>query len=307
MLALFFVFPMAAQEETVAEEREYTEEEMMALYQAYIDSVTATFEYRTGTITIKNGLATLNVPDGYKYLDGDASETVLTDLWGNPPSDPADKSLGMLFPEDSSPMDTSEYMYAINMTYSEEGYIDDSDAKDLDYDELLETMQDDMVAANEYRQEMGYETAELIGWASPPFYDADNKKLHWAKELRFGDSPSNTLNYNIRILGRKGYLELNVIGGMDALAGVQNDIGGILPSIEFNEGSRYEDFDPSIDKVAAVGIGGLIAGKVLAKAGILAKIGVVLAKFWKIIALAVVGLFAGLRKFIGGGKGEEVS
>lgn len=304
ILPLFFSFQLIGQDAPPAEETEFTEEQLMAMYRAYADSVESTFEYQTGTVTIKDGLATLNVPAGYKFLNGASSDVVLTDLWGNPPSDPGYGSLGMLFPENSSATDTNS-VYAINITYTEEGYIDDSDAKDLDFDDLLETMQDDMVASNEYRKELGYETVDLVGWASEPFYDAANKKLHWAKDLLFEGQSEHTLNYNIRILGRKGYLELNVIGGMKELPQVKNDIGGILPSVEFNEGHRYEDFDSNIDKVAAVGIGGLIAGKVLAKAGILAKVGIFLAKFWKIAALAVVGAFAGIRKFFGGGRKEE--
>ena len=307
LLCLLCSFHLVSQEDPNLGEPTLSDEELTSMYQAYADSIVATFNYQTGTISIKDGLATLDVPSGYKYLDGHSSETVLTELWGNPPSDPGYGSLGMLFPEHSSPVDSNS-VYAINITYSEEGFIDDSDAKDLDYDDLLATMREDVAAANEYRREIGYETVDLIGWASEPYYDADNKKLHWAKELRFGKSPVNTLNYNIRILGRKGYLELNVIGEMDVLPEVKRDIGGILPSIAFNEGHRYQDFDASIDKVAAVGIGGLIAGKVLAKAGILAKLGIFLAKFWKIAALAVVGAIAGLRKFLGRKQeAEEVS
>ena len=74
--------------------------------------------------------------------------------------------------------------------------------------------------------------------------------------------------------------------------------------MEFNEGNTYADFDPDIDEIAAYGIGGLIAGKVLAKVGLLAGllkfvkvIGIGLAKFWKPIAIGLVALAAGLKKF----------
>jgi uncharacterized membrane-anchored protein len=141
----------------------------------------------------------------------------------------------------------------------------------------------------------------LIGWASEPYYDQANKKLHWAKELKFGESEVNTLNYNIRILGRKGYLNMNAIGDMDALPDFQRDIDKILASVEFNEGQRYSDFNPDIDEVAAIGIGGLIAGKVLAKAGFFAM----LLKFWKVIAVGAVAAFSMLRKKIFGSKDTE--
>ena len=44
-----------------------------------------------------------------------------------------------------------------------------------------------------------------------------DKKLFWAKRLQFGDQQGETLNYNIRVLGRRGVLDLNVIASMDAL------------------------------------------------------------------------------------------
>ena len=99
----------------------------------------------------------------------------------------------------------------------------------------------------------------------------------------------------------KGYLQLNAIGEMYVLEDVQRHINPILSSVNFKEGHRYADFNPDLDQVAAYGIGGLIAGKVLMKAGFFAKIGLVLAKFWKIIALGVIGLFAGIRKMFGSG------
>ncbi|MEL6863073.1 MAG: DUF2167 domain-containing protein [Bacteroidota bacterium] len=308
LLSLFVLFSLSLFAEepdtTTVQEVELSEEELTLLYEAYIDSIEQSLNYEDGVISLRDDIATLQVPDGYKYLNGEDSEMILTDLWGNPPSEPEDRSMGMLIPKENSINDDSSFV--INITYSEEGYIDDSDAKDIDYDELLESMQSDALASNEMREAQGYPTIELMGWASPPFYDAENKKLHWAKELRFGGSDDHTLNYNIRILGRKGYLELNVIGQMHVVEEVKSKINPILASANFNDGHKYSDFNPNIDKVAAYGIGGLIAGKVLAKAGIFAKIGIVLAKFWKIIALGAIGLFAAFRRMIGGKSEDEV-
>ena len=91
---------------------------------------------------------------------------------------------------------------------------------------------------------------------------------------------------------------------MEVLPDVKGDIVPILASVNFAEGHKYSDFNPDVDAIAAYGIGGLIAGKVLAKAGILAKLGILLAKFWKIIALAVIGLGAGFKKFFSRQKEE---
>jgi uncharacterized membrane-anchored protein len=265
-------------------------------YQRVIDSINSSFKYQYGKISLENGIAEIDIPKGYKFLNAEQSKYVLSDLWGNPPSE----VLGLLFPEEISPI-SDDFTYAVEITYSNEGYIDDEDAKDLDYDDLLEEMQDDTNAANPERKKLGYPEIDLVGWASKPFYDDKNKKLHWVKELSFEGEELNTLNYNIRVLGRKGYLNLNAIGTINVLPKFNNDVDEILNSVHFTVGNKYSDFNPDIDEVAAYGIGGLIAGKLLAKAGFFA----LLLKFWKFIAIGVVGLFSVFKKRIFGSKESE--
>ncbi len=285
-------------ETTTAEEIDLAAMELA--FKAFADSLEATFKYETGVIELGNGRAELVPPDGFKYLNAKDARRVLVDIWGNPPFDDEEGvyALGMLMPDEFTV--TADKTYAIEMTFLEDGYIKDDDAKDIDYDDLLNEMKSDAKAANEQRKAMGYPTVEMIGWASAPFYDEVHKKLHWAKELKFEGEEMNTLNYNIRMLGRKGFLQLNVIGGMDILPEVKENINPILNSVNFNEGHQYADFDPKLDKVAAYGIGGLIAGKVLAKTGLIAKAGILLAKFWKVIALAFIAFGASIRKLFTG-------
>ncbi|MGJ4752344.1 DUF2167 domain-containing protein [Leptospira kmetyi] len=255
-----------------------------------VTNIVKGLKYQTGKVILGDKLATLNVPSNFKYINGKQSKLVLENVWGNPPSA---EPLGMLFLKNQSPI-SDNFTYAISIDYSEEGYIKDDDAKDLDYGDLLDEMKSDMKESNESRKKEGYPSVELVGWASPPFYDEKSKKLHWAKTLKFEGSEADTLNYNIRILGRKGVIVLNVIADADKLPLVNEELDAIVNSTEFNEGNRYEDFNPGLDTVAAYGIGGLIAGKVLAKAGFFA----LLLKFWKVIALAVIGGFGVLKKFI---------
>ncbi len=261
-------------------------------YQKYVDSLETTFSYEYEKADLNNGMATITIPKGYKFLREKDAQTVLSDIWGNPEDSSV---MGLLLKSDESPGETS---YGIELTYSNEGYVKDDDAEDIDYDDLLEEMQNDVKAANPQRKELGYSEVQLLGWATEPFYDASSKKLHWAKELKFEDYESNTLNYNIRVLGRKGFINLNVIGDMEVLDDVKSNLDPILASVSFNQGYKYSEFDPDFDEVAAYGIGGLIAGKILAKAGFFA----LLLKFWKVIAIGAVALFAGLRKKLFGNK-----
>ncbi|MEP0266209.1 DUF2167 domain-containing protein [Dokdonia sp.] len=275
-------------------EIQLTEEDLQQLeqYRVYADSVESAMNYKYGKISLDGGLAVIDVPEGYKFLEKEQANYIMSDVWGNPEDA---STLGLLIKEDESPIDAT---YAIEISYSEEGYIEDEDAEDLDYDDLLEEMQEDAIANNIELEKLGYPTANLVGWAAPPFYDKENHKLHWAKELKFDGYDTNTLNYNIRVLGRKGFITLNVIGDMSVLSDVQQNIDPILTSTTFNAGNQYSDFNPDIDEVAAYGIGGLIAGKVLAKAGFFALI----AKFWKFIAIGAIAVFGGLRKKIFGSK-----
>ncbi|MGB0431743.1 MAG: DUF2167 domain-containing protein [Bacteroidia bacterium] len=266
-----------------------------SLFALYVDSMEQTVEFLTGEFILGDGEATISIPEGYRFLGPKDAKFILEEQWNNPPS----TTLGLLIPPGQSPF--SPFMsYAIDITYDEDGYVDDEDAEEIDYDELLEELKSEAIEAGPELRKQGYQGYEIVGWAQEPYYDSENKKLHWAKEARFDSSETNTLNYNIRVLGRKGYLVMNVIGDMESLPSVQANISDILGSVEFNDGYRYEQFDSSIDKVAAYGIGGLIAGKVLAKAGFFALI----AKFWKVIAVGAVGLFAVLRKKLFGGGSE---
>ncbi|TGM01921.1 DUF2167 domain-containing protein [Leptospira jelokensis] len=247
-------------------------------------------KYQTGSVTIGDKLATIKVPKGFKFLDAKQSQFVLHEVWGNPLNEGI---LGMLFKSDQTPI-SENFTYALSYSFSEDGYVSDSDANEINYEDLLKSMKEDISEGNDARKQEGYPTMELVGWANKPFYDSSSKKLHWAKELKFEGDTVNTLNYNIRILGRKGILELNAISDIEKLKLVQNDIPAILASTEFNDGEKYSDYSPGIDKMAAYGIGGLIAGKVLAKAGFFA----LLLKFWKVIALGAVAALGFLKKIL---------
>ncbi|MEJ2454234.1 MAG: DUF2167 domain-containing protein [Candidatus Thiodiazotropha sp.] len=267
-------------------EQEMSAEEMQ--YLLSLKKIWDSLDRRQGDIDLIDGIVTLHVPESFYYLDPKDSETVLTEVWGNPPGSGSD-TLGMLFPAGSTPFD--EGSWAVTVEYEAEGNVSDEDADAIDYDELLADMQEGTREASKQRVAQGYESIELVGWAAEPFYDKATHKLHWAKELSFDGSPEHTLNYNIRVLGREGVLVLNFIAGMQQKAVIDSNLDGVLAMAEFNQGSRYEDFNPELDKVAAYGIGALIAGKVAAKAGLFASALLLLKKFGIFIVIAVGALF----------------
>lgn len=247
----------------------------------FFESLESSFHYQHGVIKLDDGVCTLNVPEGFRYLDATQASYVIHDLWGNPHGE---GTLGMIVPDNIGI--TDERSWAFIITYDEMGYVKDDDADEIDYDELLKEMQRDAAAVNAERVKAGYESIAIIGWAAKPYYDREKKVLHWAKEIKFGEEEGTTLNYNVRILGRKGVLILNAVASMVDLPDVKKNIEPVLASFSYDDGNKYADFNPDIDEVAAWTIGGLVAGKVLAKAGIFA----LLLKNIKLIALTIGGI-----------------
>src|SRR2546429_9951636 len=95
--------------------------------------------------------------------------------------------------------------------------------------------------ANPERAKAGYATVELVGWAEPPRYDSVAHKLYWAKDLKFTDDSAHTLNYNIRVLGRRGVLVLNAVASMNRLQSRTRPMANGIGVVEFNGGHRYPD------------------------------------------------------------------
>lgn len=281
-----------------AQEDSFSMESLQALMRN--DSILNTFHFQTGKVVIGKNLATVNVPTGCLYLGPEESKILMEDVYGNPPSP---LSLGMLLSDTPSMVNGMRWLVDIN--YNSEGHVKDDDAKDINYDDLLKQLKEEAEASSKERVEQGYEKVSMLGWAASPFYDEKSKKLHWAKELAFGTDAEHTLNYNIRILGREGFLEMNIITGMSMLADVKKDMPMILASTNFNAGQTYADFNEDTDQLAEYGIGGLIVGGILAKTGILAKIGIFLLKIIKPLIVGVIALFGFLGKRFFGRKKEE--
>jgi uncharacterized membrane-anchored protein len=253
--------------------------------------------YKTGTVSLPGGMATIRLPPTFRYLGPEGSRRLLTEGWDNPPG-AADDVLGMLIPTAVSPL--TEAGWGIVITYDDEGFVDDGDAAGINYNKLLKEMQESTAASNEERIKEGFSTITLVGWAEPPSYDAATHKLYWAKELAFGDSTTHTLNYNIRVLGRRGVLVLNAVAGIGQLASIKQEARSVMSAVEFSDGHRYTDYLPGTDKAATYGVTGLILGATAVKTGLLKGLWLGILAFKKMIIVGAVALFAALRKLFSG-------
>ena len=203
----------------------------------------------------------------------------------------------MLIPAQVSPL--SPNGWGIVITYEADGYVKDDDAASINYAKLMKEMQDASIAENAERRKRGFEPVRLVGWAEPPSYDRAAHKLYWAKELEFGSDSRHTLNYDIRILGRRGVLVLNAVAEMHQLPMIRQQTRAILAAVDFNAGHRYTDYVAGSDRKAAYGIAGLIAGATAAKAGFFKALWLGILAFKKLIFVGLVGLAALVKKLFG--------
>ncbi|AVY65127.1 DUF2167 domain-containing protein [Xanthomonas translucens] len=291
LLAAFLLALGASAGSAVAEEQKNGKDGMSA------EQFVASLHFQDGHIEVPQAKVHFDLNHDFRYLGKDDARQLLETYWGNPPDD---SMLGMIVPR--QPALDEQGSWAVVVTYADDGYVSDEDASKIDYKNMLADMQKQTREENTPRKEAGYESVDLLGWAVPPRYDAATKKLYWARELAFQGNPGHTLNYDIRVLGRHGYLSLNAIAGMDALPQVRAGMQQLLPMAEFDSGARYADHNPSTDKIASYGLATLIGGGLAAKAGLFAKLGLVLAKAWKLLALGVMALAGGIGKLFSGRK-----
>lgn len=250
----------------------------------------ASLHFQHGKVNLPTGIASLNLSEKFRYLSPEDSEKVLVDAWGNPPGN---KTLGMIFPANVSPL--SESSWGVVITYDESGYIKDDDADSINYDDLLKDMIEQVAASSEERVKQGYGPMTLVGWAERPSYDKSTHKYYWAKEFSTNAS-ENSLNYNIRVLGRKGVLVLNAVAGMKQINDIRQEMKSVVAFTDFEVGNRYSDFNADTDKVAEYGLAALVAGGVAAKLGFFGKLFAFLLAAKKLLFVGAIALVAGIAK-----------
>lgn len=198
----------------------------------------------------------------------------------------------------------------VTIRYEDEGYIKDDES--IDAEELLKAIREGVTEGNTERTQKGFKALRVDGWSDPPRYDKSVHHLIWALEV--SDDDGKSVNFNTRILGRRGYVSVNLVTEPTKLAEYKPRAAALLDATTFGAGARYEDFDKKTDKVAEYGLAGLVLGGAglaaakLVKVGLLAKfskiiIGALIAGKKAIVALAVAAV-AFLKKLLTGRKAD---
>ncbi len=237
------------------------------------------------SIGMLGGEAQVRVPEGCRFTAGPGTRTFL-ELNENPTS--GDERGTILCP---GPEEDSGTWFVI-LTYRGSGYVKDDERSEINADKLLSTLRKGNKAGNEERRKRGWETLELDGWQTAPHYDGGTNNLTWGLRL-IDASGDTTINHSVRLLGRSGVMEVDLVAGPAMADAVLPEFALMLEGFSYLPGQRYAEWRQG-DKIAEYGLTALIAGgagAAAAKSGLLAKLGK------GIVALAVAAL-AGAKSII---------
>lgn len=225
--------------------------------------------------------ATIAVPEGYVFLGAEDTKKLMV-MMENIPSE-------------------HEYVFAPDdlrwfavFEFDPVGYIEDNEP--LDAEVLLETVSEGTRQGNIERRKRGWSTMSILGWKFQPRYDAESNLLEWAFLAKSDNDDSEIINYNTRLLGRSGVMQVVLVADPLTLDESVHEFKQAIGDYTFVAGERYADFREG-DRVAEYGLAALIAGgaaAVATKKGLWGVIAGFFAAAWKFILAAVVGAGAWL-------------
>ena len=187
----------------------------------------------------------------------------------------------------------NEYGYIINKPIND-GYTKVEDWSDVSPEELIQGLRD-----GNKDQGDGLSYAKEIQWIYKPSLDKEKNLVNYSYKVVWSDDSISMESKNI-ILGRGGHIDQIFVFSDLSDTKVNADLAKAASSdTTFDAGFSYKDFKAG-DKIAAVGIGALVATslgvKVLKGAKATGGILLLLKKFWWVILapLAFIGtLFGG--------------
>lgn len=232
-------------------------------------------------------VAQVDVPAGFVFLDGKSYRAMLKSE-GEPISG---QEVGWLSATNED--------WAVAFEFAEEGYVKDDDKDKLDPDKLLASIKAGNDRANKERVRAGNSPIEVVGWEMPPKYNSDTHNLEWAIRATVEGKP--LLNYNTRLLGRKGVMEVVLIVEPAQLQDTLPKFRSLLAGYAYQTGQSYAEYRPG-DKVAKYGLGALVVGATAvgaAKLGLFAWVAILFKKGWKLIVLLFAAIAGFFKKLFG--------
>jgi uncharacterized membrane-anchored protein len=245
--------------------------------------------------------AQIKLDEGYTFANGADTRKIMTRM-GNMVDN---TEVGLVQPV------ADDQQWFLVFEYHAEGYIKDDDKDKIDADALLASIKEGTEAANKIRKERGIPGLHIIGWDEKPNYDSATHNLQWAIRAK-SDDGGEVVNYQIRLLGRGGYMSATLVDDPAKMAQSKPQMKALLAGFNYKQGRTYAEWMPG-DKVATYGLAALVAGGAGAAAAKLGLFGVLakfIGKMGKAVILLIVAIGAGIKKLwemLTGRSGERVA
>ncbi len=239
------------------------------------------------TFSLKD-IAEIKVAAGYRIADGKNTRTLLQAM-GNPTSG---TELGLLT--------TTNMGWFVVFRFNASGYVKDDDKDKLDPAGMLQSIREGTEQSNKEREKMGAAPMTIIGWEQAPKYNPETHNLEWA--IRGESEGRPVINYNTRLLGRKGVMEVKLVVGPDKLADTMGDYQTVLQNYNFKQGERYAEYRPG-DKIAKYGLAALVTGGaavVAVKTGLFGYLLLFGKKLWLLIVAGIAAVVRFFKRLVHG-------
>ncbi len=240
-----------------------------------------------GPATARLGaVAQIGLPAGYEFFDGKTTRAIMESS-GEPTSG---NELGLLHPTNAP--------WSVIFEFSDVGFVKDDEKDKLDPVKLLAAIKAGNDEGNKERERNGNPPLIIVGWEQEPKYDPATHNLTWA--IRATSEGRAILNYNTRLLGRKGVMEVVLICDPAEFSATLPHFQELLASHKFQTGESYAEYKPG-DKIAKYGLGALILGGgavAAAKLGLLGPVILFFKKAWKLVIVAIVAVAAMVKKVL---------
>ncbi len=245
-------------------------------------------------VDLGGDVAQITLSEGYLFADAEDTKKLMESM-GNPS---AGDEVGLIVSADQNTD------YYILFCYNPVGYVKDDEKENIDSDAILQDIRRGTEQANKERKNMGFAPINVVGWYEEPHYDTRSHNLVWAI---LGESEgAQMVNYDVRLLGRHGYMSATLVTDPTTLAADKHEIDHTISNFSFKKGKSYAEFVQG-DRIAKYGLTALIAGGATAVA---VKTGLfkALAKAWKLVLVGIAAFFGAIWKgikYILGRGGEE--
>ncbi len=225
-----------------------------------VDSIEKTLHYQKSGEVILEGIGTIKIPKGYKYLEKEDAERVLVALWENKRY--PDMTLGMLVRDDQKVMD--ENMFATNIEYKKSGLINKFELENENFNRLLKQLN------NRIKElKIGKDSLLLEKWTEFPKFNATTNIYNYALQFYIKQLSYRFYNSYSIFLSNEGAMIFTTISSLENNMITDRNI--IESSLHMNPNINYSTVEKVTDTVMNNSIFNIMKSRLINRKGLVEK------------------------------------